>query len=541
VNRVAAILGIAMLAAAAGSGALALGQQQQQQQPLQPPQPPGTSQPNTAMAFVAQPPGSATRAPINAATPPTTKSPDCTNSGCHASELSAKFLHAPAATGACEVCHQYVDPARHTFELKHQGAAMCDFCHIGKTDSAGLHVHKPVQDGQCVSCHTPHGSENRNLLRGATTAATCLTCHESVIKDKPHVHPPIASGDCLGCHKAHSSVLPRLLVEQGRALCIRCHADVEKDPAHAGKASSTTASASPSPSASQPAPALPAVLSSSAVAPASAPAAAASLAALASVHDPFKRDCLQCHDQHASREDKLLKNNVPGLCTSCHSDIAQKTQNASVPHSPVLSDRACLNCHVPHVSGETRLLKAGGQMTLCLDCHNKPIVKPDGSKIESVATMMATGQHLHGALDNGSCAQCHDVHGGTHAALLVRNYTKSFYQQFDADAYALCFGCHKQELATERLTTTATNFRNGDVNLHYVHVTGPGEAGRSCRVCHATHSAANEKQIRQTTPYGQWDLPLTYAQTATGGSCGAGCHRARGYDRAAPVINEGVK
>jgi predicted CXXCH cytochrome family protein len=453
---------------------------------------------------------------------PTGKSPNCTASGCHAGEVGARFLHAPTAAGACDMCHQYLDESKHTFTLKHQGAALCDFCHIGKTDGAGLHMHKPVQDGQCIACHNPHGSEIRNLLRGENTASTCLTCHEAVLKDRPHVHSPMTGpqADCLGCHKAHSSVLPRLLVAQGRDLCLRCHADVERHPAMAGVPQHSGVA--------------PVIAATSDVA-----ATSASSPALV-MHEPFTGDCLQCHDQHAATEPNLLKHNSTALCISCHNDIAQKTAQSTVPHSAATSDRACLNCHLPHVSAEMHLLREG-QLTLCMDCHNTPIARPDGTKIESVATMMAAGQHLHGALDNGQCGQCHDVHGGSHRALLVRPYTTSFYQAFDDQAYALCFGCHKRELATERLTTTATNFRNGDVNLHYVHVTEPGDKGRSCRVCHATHSAANPQQVRDSAPYGQWNMPLAFTQADNGGSCGAGCHRARTYNRVTAFVNDAAR
>jgi predicted CXXCH cytochrome family protein len=177
-------------------------------------------------------------------------------------------------------------------------------------------------------------------------------------------------------------------------------------------------------------------------------------------------------------------------------------------------------------------------MRLCLECHSKTITKADGSKIESVASMMAKGQHLHGPIASGNCSGCHDVHGGTHRALLVKPYSESFYQPFDTAAYALCFGCHKQALATEPKTSSDTQFRNGEVNLHYVHVVAPGATGRSCRACHATHSAPNERQVRAATEFGQWKIPLNLELSATGGSCGAGCHRARSYDRVNPVAYE---
>ena len=451
---------------------------------------------------------------------PTTRTADCTTSGCHSDVTGFKFLHAPTAAGACEMCHSPVDPAQHTFRYKHEGGAMCDFCHIGKTDAAGLHVHKPVQDGQCIQCHNPHGSQLRNLINGATTSGMCLTCHDAILKDREHVHTPIAQGDCLGCHKAHSSVLSGLLVAQGRDLCLKCHSNVIKS-------NSTTVLPHP---------------------------AAPGYTGDMFVHEPVKGECTQCHEQHASKVPTLLKQDITGLCTSCHADVATSMSSAIVQHSAMMDDRACLNCHSPHESHTKHLLKDKPVM-VCLECHGRNLSRPDGSIVNSVAaelglkpgTAAAPGAkdsapaamlmaHLHGPIaTTGDCGECHTVHGGAHRALLVRPYTQSFYQAFDSNAYALCLGCHKEELATEKTTTTATNFRNGEVNLHYLHITAPGESGRSCRVCHSTHAANNSKQVRESSPFGQWNVPINFQTTETGGSCGAGCHRARSYDRQAPV------
>ena len=113
------------------------------------------------------------------ARPPTTAVETCVTAECHVKETKFKFLHAPTAAGACEMCHQPLDVSKHTFTFRQTGAAMCDFCHIGKTDSAGLHVHAPVQNGQCTSCHNPHGSDLRNLINGESVGGMCLSCHQN--------------------------------------------------------------------------------------------------------------------------------------------------------------------------------------------------------------------------------------------------------------------------------------------------------------------------------------------------------------------------
>lgn len=473
---------------------------------------------------------------------PSGRTPDCTTSGCHAKEIGYAFLHAPVAAGACDVCHKRADEAKHTFTLRHEGEALCNFCHIGKTDNAGLHVHKPVEEGKCIGCHNPHGSVQRRLIKANSTSEMCLSCHTTLLEGRPHVHSPIARGDCLGCHKAHTSVLPKLMVEEGKALCLRCHENVGHPsvPGAPAATSPKTAETPPTdgprvlaagshdgplqgtptaaPAGNDPAP------------PPPDPSAQPSFI----VHKPLEGDCTQCHEQHASKEPALLKQPVTGLCTSCHEPIATAIAGASVKHSAVTVDRACLNCHTPHTSTDQNLLRSVSTK-LCLECHKAAVKRVDGSVVPSVASMMEKGHHLHGPLVEGLCTGCHEVHGGSHRALLAKEYSQNFYQPFNNDAYALCFSCHKRELATEQTTNSATGFRNGEQNLHYVHVIGPGDNGRSCRSCHATHSAVNDRQLRESTPFGQWEIPIKFTKTDNGGTCAAGCHQSRTYDRVTAV------
>jgi hypothetical protein len=79
-------------------------------------------------------------------------------------------------------------------------------------------------------------------------------------------------------------------------------------------------------------------------------------------------------------------------------------------------------------------------------------------------------------------------------------------------------------------TTTLTKFRNGDQNLHYVHV-NKDERGRTCRACHEVHAAKQKHQIRDAVPYGHtgFMLKVNFTPTATGGSCARTCHITRSY------------
>ena len=52
-----------------------------------------------------------------------------------------------------------------------------------------------------------------------------------------------------------------------------------------------------------------------------------------------------------------------------------------------------------------------------------------------------------------------------------------------------------------------TSFRDGDVNLHYLHV-NKAKRGRTCRACHSTHASKHNVIIRDSVPFGRWELPI---------------------------------
>jgi polyferredoxin len=93
-------------------------------------------------------------------------------------------------------------------------------------------------------------------------------------------------------------------------------------------------------------------------------------------------------------------------------------------------------------------------------------------------------------------------------------------------------------MVKEPHTTTLTKFRNGDLNLHYVHV-NKDERGRTCRACHEVHAAKQPHQIRDAVPYGNtgYMLKVNFTQTPNGGSCAKTCHVTRSYTNSvAPLV-----
>jgi predicted CXXCH cytochrome family protein len=150
-------------------------------------------------------------------------------------------------------------------------------------------------------------------------------------------------------------------------------------------------------------------------------------------------------------------------------------------------------------------------------------------KLGDIATLLKNNKDWHGPVRDDGCSGCHAAHGGKNFRLLAEAYPPKFYAPFNPDNYTLCFTCHEASLVTEQNTRTLTEFRDGDRNLHYLHV-NKADRGRTCRACHDVHASPNPRHIRDSVPYGQWDMPVNFQKSETGGSCAPGCHAKAAYD-----------
>ena len=222
------------------------------------------------------------------------------------------------------------------------------------------------------------------------------------------------------------------------------------------------------------------------------------------------------------------------LCTEkCHQPIATAVADAKVKHSAVTEDTACVNCHSAHGSDLASLMIAK-PADICMNCHAQPVKTDDGRTVAAVTDITREGLVKHGPVADGSCGGCHNVHGSDHDQLLTKSYPAEFYTSFQVEKFDLCFECHDKQLVLLEQTKGLTGFRNGELNLHYVHV-NKDRKGRTCRACHSTHASKFDVHIRESVPFGSWELPINYSQTESGGSCEPGCHEPFKYDRDKPV------
>jgi predicted CXXCH cytochrome family protein len=401
-----------------------------------------------------------------------------------------KVLHGPVNVNACDACHTLTNASKHTFAMSRDKTATCTFCHKIKIAGEPV-VHKPVLTGDCSPCHNPHGGANKKLLRGQTMVELCLKCHKDVAANKKAVHGPVAAGACGSCHLPHTSPLPKLLAAKGRDLCLGCHTEMKKQ-----------------------------------------------MASAKFTHKAVQGDCSQCHDPHAS--DFVMQTRKPPLelcTTACHQKVRAAALEAPQRHSIVTKGQACLNCHTAH-GGELANLMKNTPVKACMTCHDKKIELGQGHVVAAVPEVLDPLKIKHGPVRQGNCGGCHAVHGGQYTRLLTAPYPETFYEPFRLETYGLCFTCHNKELCLRKESTTVTAFRNGSRNLHYVHV-NKGKQGRTCRACHSTHASTNPVHVRESVPYGNWQLPVNYTATATGGRCASGCHRELAYDRNNPVVLNG--
>ncbi len=424
---------------------------------------------------------------MNIAVGQTKPQESCITAKCHASYGKEKHVHGPVAVGECTPCHELIPNEKHTFKPLGSSETLCNKCHEPMTKKAV--VHTPVAKGECTGCHDAHQSNQMYQLKKNSLAEMCLSCHGSELMKKKFKHSPAAEGECLTCHSPHSSEKPKLLSRTGNEVCFECHSDMKE-----------------------------------------------SFAQAKNIHKPAAENCVQCHNPHSNDVPFMLAKDLPDQCYSCHKDFQSNQSKVLVKHQALEKDKKCVNCHSPHDSKFTAQLK-DEPMALCLTCHNQELQTHSDDNLADMKKLFEKNKDWHGPIKDRDCSGCHDTHGSEHFRILRQDYPKEFYISFAQNRYELCFSCHEPTLVQDAKTTTLTGFRNGERNLHFLHVNRKAK-GRTCRSCHETHASQKARHIREEVPFGQWMLPIKFEKTTNGGKCSPGCHVQKEYTRA---LNESKK
>lgn len=283
------------------------------------------------------------------------------------------------------------------------------------------------------------GQLNPYRLKDPDQKKICLSCHTEFEQKlrKRSVHTPVKAGECSGCHDPHVSSHGKLLFEDRREICSRCHDGVI--PKNAKSAHRVVADG----------------------------------------------DCQKCHDPHASDNSANLLAASPELCFGCHTQLGEAVKSARFKHSPVA--QGCLTCHDAHGSGgATHLLKTGVP-ALCVTCH-----KPDSPPF--------IARHMKYPVGKAACTSCHDPHGSSQPALLQASVHQPVasggcpqcHQAPDSttpfatkrSGFELCKGCH-----AEMVNATMAKPR-----LHW-----PVADRKGCANCHNPHASGRPKLLKRDT------------------------------------------
>jgi DmsE family decaheme c-type cytochrome len=140
--------------------------------------------------------------------------------GCHDKLMFTKKIVHPALDMGCMGCHNPHSTQNAKLTLS-TVPDLCYTCH-DKAMFNKKNVHTPVAQGMCLTCHGPHSSDSAALLNKEPDAV-CLDCHAEITK-KPHgtkasdnagysgtEHAREFKKTCVSCHFPHSSDSKNLL------------------------------------------------------------------------------------------------------------------------------------------------------------------------------------------------------------------------------------------------------------------------------------------------------------------------------------------
>jgi predicted CXXCH cytochrome family protein len=334
---------------------------------------------------------------------------------CHEDKAKGKSVHSAIKTG-CLSCHEIrvnKDITRVKL-ITATPSALCLTCHKDKkaADIKGT-VHPPaVRD--CLTCHDPHASDNKNQLlkplSGGEKENLCSSCHQTGLNmpEKGSRHAALDMG-CDTCHITHKTGAEPTqenqfhLTKSAPALCVDCHdpkdADLQK--AHQNQPFGTANCVE-----------------------CHDPHQSASPKLMAKfMHVPFQGNgCDTCHAPAKDGKVVLTQADAKSLCVTCHDDKAKLIDTAKVPHAGAAGD--CTDCHTPHASNQPGLPKTDS-VSICLNCHS------------DIDELRKKPVHHQPAFVQG-CATCHTPHGGDNDHLLR------------AKGNALCLECHGPDSVPQR-------------------------------------------------------------------------------------------
>jgi len=158
----------------------------------------------------------------------TAKQVDAKCIDCHAA-AHPNFQHSAhgEAGVSCVGCHSVHSAEAEQSLLKAPQVKLCTSCHTDVKPAFAQAFHHKVNEGlmTCTDCHDPHGTfEKNNLKAAADQNQVCMKCHSETAGPFVYEHPPIKTEGCVSCHSPHGSQNPRMLVRNNvNTMCMQCH------------------------------------------------------------------------------------------------------------------------------------------------------------------------------------------------------------------------------------------------------------------------------------------------------------------------------
>lgn len=105
-----------------------------------------------------------------------------------------------------------------------ESGKLCFSCHQAAQAEFSLPQHHPVKEGRvfCVDCHDPHSGFSQKHILQDSVKETCIQCHADKRGPFLYEHADVME-DCLNCHLPHGSVNRNLLNACEPFLCLQCH------------------------------------------------------------------------------------------------------------------------------------------------------------------------------------------------------------------------------------------------------------------------------------------------------------------------------
>lgn len=398
-------------------------------------------------------------------------------------KVAQMSIHAPFIEEECRSCHGE-HKGKAVLLLVDEGNALCRRCHeTARDEFLETHSGMDVNNIQCSSCHLPHTSELRKLLR-------------------PDIHRPLAGGDCQDCHREGKHIPSRTVA----ILCFKCHDS--------------------------------------------------RFFQGASEHEPVASgDCTVCHDPHGSAYPALLTSSYPlerylsfdeegyGLCFSCHDSsyftveggecetgFKNSTQNFHYRHvvkqglsatgGVAREGTTCRNCHLPHASLRPHLIRQNldcGEGVLCLrmgyfirdgvgtcvaGCHKtvsyssvKAVVEPSIPAGPEKIAVEEPGAEKISPVPRSLCLECHEEDWRR----LQRTYVHDPFRRKNCGACHLNHGLDNKLVLTAYEAKLCAGCHDEGAGAFIEDHGGFDLSGGRCVGCHDPHSSGSEALLRKVT------------------------------------------